>query len=614
MRQIFLLFVVLGLVGGCVGSEEWVGKECNAEGAMKCLQGATRYVQCEGGVYVEKVCGQGLQCRGTSVGDRCVLSDGDAGEGRKCEEGCSEGGYVMECVGDEQRMRRCAAGLVCREGECVEQSCLSGKACTDNEDCVEYRCVMRVPECLSNEDCPENYDCIDAKCEEKQEREYIIRTTCTADGKGLVHHYENTTLSRSCLEHTGLDTKCRVFDNDNAGCEMPISCGDTVSEAGTCIDENTVNFCVPEFNRSIILDCRALGMRCAEIRGRASCVQTCSQLTGVASCRMAENAYLADLCVSTPLGNIVDTRSSHCRGDKQEQFCSQLTLSTRDCPADELCNEELGHCTKACENEGKYSCVGAVLRRCEFWKGSLFWIKQKPRLCNDEWLVYCSGEVLREVDCANYPKDGEIVHGYCDDIAGGAICYGEPRGEPCGEDYTKEGLCDGSVLKFCNTRGAQIDLDCAKLKDGRTKCSSFDNYKDCRVPCTKEGSASCFKDDNTGNQIVNLCTKDDSGSLVQIQNNALCFGSELLSCDEKGKIVKNDCSHTGGDCKIFECVYPNCEKDAPYCTGERGDVLKQCKVLEDGYVVGSTLSTPVCGQEGVAQACYQGTLRRCSGL
>lgn len=613
------IIAFLSLLSACTGPDERIGQACNTEGQLLCLQGATRYVVCKDGTYQEGACTEGTVCRQTTQGSSCVLTSSEGTEQPACTKSCSGSGLLIDCVENAPVLRNCDKNMVCRSGQCLKEPCKSKESCAANEECSGGLCVIARKECKIDEDCGTDKRCEQNKCVPVQNRPYLLRTSCSQDAKSVEYHYDDKTVTKSCKELSGYDTSCKVYGQDNAGCEMPSVCSAAITEDGRCIDDNVVEFCDTSSQRPVLLDCSAVDMQCAQIRDKAFCVKTCDEASSPMSCRVVDNALVVDRCTKIGAVSVIDSRVSHCVDNATMVTCNQSEVITKTCAQGEECNASLGYCTRSCSNENEILCEGDNLLKCTRVNDVLLYKTLGGRACDKNTLKLCTAGAMRDVDCENYKQDeqSEVIHGYCASdypVKGSAVCVPNSEGKPCRSGLTPEGICTNNTLTYCANDGTEVNVDCSKNLDGLKLCTTVHGFSDCRASCSKEGSAGCQSFDGGATQTLSICLKGDDSKLSKVQAHSICDGQELVSCDSKGAVTKTSCELSGGSCEIMECRYPVCNQKDKICTGQDGSTLMQCSVRSDGFILGSTLSSPLCGQDGVQFACTAGNLQDCSKL
>lgn len=248
------------------------------------------------------------------------------------------------------------------------------------------------------------------------------------------------------------------------------------------------------------------------------------------------------------------------------KYCEDGELKVSDCAA--------GNKVCGLDSKGMYDCIVSSNPGDQGGGKGCGSVTEKG-LCEGDVLKYCEDGELRVSNCAS----GNKVCGLASDNRYDCIeSSGQGQTGGCG-DITDVGVCNGNVLKFCNSNRVET-VDCSKRSDDKKTCGmNVDSKKnDCIAP---SGSSS------------DACSKlGDSG---------LCVDGSVKWCSD-GKIETASC--TSFD---LGCVYD--DKDRATCMSTCGDVdaagtcdasiLKYCAgaTKEDGKTKVNVLYTYDCATD-----------------
>jgi hypothetical protein len=162
--------------------------------------------------------------------DPCIDIDCDPGEG--CDIVCDTNGCGGECIGVDCYLdpTLCADGEVCKQGTCVADPCFG----SDPLDCADQACrdATCVPTCVGV-DCDAGFVCRDGQCVEQTcdsalcpPGRVCVDGQCAQDPCGGV----SCGVGRVCRDGQCVDDPCRL-----TVCPSGAVC----DERGQCVDENT---------------------------------------------------------------------------------------------------------------------------------------------------------------------------------------------------------------------------------------------------------------------------------------------------------------------------------------------------------------------------------------
>ncbi len=546
---------------------------------------------------------------------------------------CTEDGLgVKYCLNGKWHISDCATGTSCVSVDDMVQ-CFDISGFDTMPDCQPgmRNCVGAVVQICTDERqwryemCPTGQSCQNGQCSggvnpqpvDPQPKTYhgIASRECGEDGKSIVTtNADDTKTTASCLELVGFDTQCETYANGHVGCAMPENCNEIFSEAGTC-QENRLFGCDTRFinPRPYEMDCAAVGASCVVHAGKASCMELCKEVSDFA-CVSEGDAEQVWKCTSISEQNVRISGNSLCKDDSTMVACLNGEVQETACGEGAVCLESTGLCAQTCtESElGARICSDSgQLLECQAISDGFAYLSLGNRHCDDDMLYQCEKQQdehyqLKSVDCANYDKDGTVIHGKCfsdyQGIPDADLCIGGAEGEPCG-DLTSDGRCDGNTLEYCDEL-----YEIASSSDcGDAVCSVYTGYADCRSSCDASGAASCTYVESYAQYVLSLCAPDDvNGTLTRIDGTGICLGDILYTCDAQGQTQTTNCALNGGICDTNSCVYPACSLNAqPTCFAD--NAILACSIDHDGTVIGSTLETMVCS-DGKCQVCRDGEL------
>lgn len=564
-------------------------KECDYSQRDYCSADATTINRCRSGKWMPTYCDTGTSCAYVEDKPTCVAF---SPETSTCTPGavkCHGDTIASKCVDSGSglgtwRNEVCSPAAACKDGVCVADS-------TPKPDPAD----------------PSS----------------IAKQKCTDDNKGVETTFADGSVStKSCLELVGFEADCRVYSGGLVGCSMPEVCDDVFSETGTC-HENELRRCDMRFlePRPIVEDCAQFGKDtphvCAVTSGKAACRATCSAPDP--SSIVCKDAIASRCVVSTSGVNVVETGASLCIDERTQVSCNGDTVVTKTCGDGSACVDSLGICVTLCDeahkdeahcdSDGNLSICQAI--------GTIYgYAPVGKRECLDDILVSCAEAdgvyAPKRTDCNRIEHtDGNTYFAHCQTEYQGMpdydICVPAAEGEPC-NGMTAEGACDGNTLSYCLVEDDVIQTKtCDTNSDGRTVCSVYADYADCRRPCTTSGAASCSFDKSTESYIVSLCapSQSNAASLTLVDASAICLGDILYSCDANGKTTTTNCAANGGVCDATACVYPLCSANHPsQCTA--ADEILACQIDENGVIRGISKQSISCAPDGKCQTCQGG--------
>ena len=563
----------------------------------------------------------------------CACSDDEECTHRDMAVCTEDGQGVKYCLNGKWHISECVSGTSCVSvDDMVQCFDISGFDALPNCQPGMQNCVGAVVQICTDEGkwryemCPSGQSCQNGQCsgtvnpqpgDPNPPKTYhgIATRECGEDGKSIVTtNADGSQSSALCLDLVGFDTQCEAYSNGHVGCAMPDSCNELFSEAGTCMGSRLFG-CDTRYikPRPYEMDCAAMGGTCSVYGGVAECRESCDEVSDF-SCTASGDDELVQKCEAISGQNVRISGMTLCKDDATVLSCENGQIQERGCSEGAKCFEAFNQCVMICTEEqvGDRICSdsGEVIE-CQPIASGYAYLSHGMRHCDGDMLYRCEKQedesyLLKSADCANYDKDGTIIHGKCiSDYQGYPdvdMCIGGVEGDPCG-DLTAEGRCNGNTLEYCDEDyEVAVQSECTG-----SVCSVYAGYADCRAECDASGNAACTYVEDYEQYILSLCVPDDdNGTLTRVDGTSICLGDVLYECDAQGETKTTNCAINGGRCDSNACVYPACALDARYACFADNAILA-CSVDETGLVTGSTLETMVCSG-GACQVCQDGEL------